>query len=90
MTRRQSLFLTVNVLGGMAVLGSYAWGIGTHSGNAQALWGGIEDRMRIVYTENMLPAEALERGAALAVPDRVERRFPGRIQSLDAPDLRGY
>jgi len=43
-------FLLVNVIGGVAVLGSYAWGIATHPESAGALWGTLPDAVIPFYT----------------------------------------
>ena len=48
--------LTINVLGGVAVLGSYAVGITEHPGQTDLLWGTLPDSARGLYTANMLPA----------------------------------
>jgi hypothetical protein len=45
--------LWLNVVGGIAVLGSYAHGIATHPGASSALWGGVPQALRPVYTLNM-------------------------------------
>jgi hypothetical protein len=50
--------LWLNVLGGIAVLGSYAHGIATHPGASSAVWGGVPETLRPVYTLNMLLAAA--------------------------------
>ncbi len=50
--------LGINVVGGLAVLGSYAYGILTHYNPGTALWGGVPERLRPVYTANM-PLAAL-------------------------------
>lgn len=52
----RTLLLVVNVLGGLAVLGSYAWGIVTHPAPAEALWGGVPASWRPWYGLSMLPA----------------------------------
>lgn len=51
-------FVAINVLGGLAVLGSYAWGFAAHRETAGALWGGVPDGLRPLYTANMLLAAA--------------------------------
>jgi hypothetical protein len=38
------------------VLGSYAWGLGTHPGSGAALWGGTPGAWQRLSTANMLPA----------------------------------
>ena len=48
--------LGLNVVGGAAVLGSYAWGIAGHSNPGAALWGGVPEALRPVYTASMLSA----------------------------------
>jgi len=54
--RLKILTLAIVVLGGAAVLGSYAWGIFFHPSRGAGLWGGVPDAWRPVYTANMLPA----------------------------------
>lgn len=51
-------FVSINVLGGLAVLGSYAWGFAAHRETAGALWGGVPDALRPLYTANMFLAAA--------------------------------
>jgi hypothetical protein len=48
--------LAINVVGGIAVLGSYAHGMATHPGTAGAVWGGVPGGLRPVYTVSMLLA----------------------------------
>ena len=48
--------LAINLLGGIAVLGSYAIGLVTHPGAGGALWGGVPDSLRPLYTTGMLLA----------------------------------
>jgi len=48
----------INVVGGLLVLGSYAQGIITHPANRDALWGGVPESVRPVYTAGMLLAAA--------------------------------
>jgi len=50
--------LWINLLGGVAVLGSYAHGLLTHPETSGELWGGVPDALRPVYTLNMLLAAA--------------------------------
>jgi hypothetical protein len=54
---RQSL-LVLNVLGGMAVLGSYVWGIQSHPETSGQVWGGVPESLRPLYTVCMLLAAA--------------------------------
>jgi hypothetical protein len=50
--------LWINVLGGIAVLGSYAHGFGTHPTASEALWGGVPQGIRPLYTVGMVSAAA--------------------------------
>ncbi len=54
----RTLFLLLNVIGGMAVLGSYAWGIGLFPELREAFWGGVPEGLRGVYSINMIFAAA--------------------------------
>lgn len=54
--RQRRRFLAINVLGGIAVLGSYAYGFVVHPDEVGVLWGGVPDAMRSFYTANMLAA----------------------------------
>lgn len=57
MTTRRSLVL-LNVVGGAAVLGSYALMLATHPGVGDALWGGVPRTWVPLYTASMLTATA--------------------------------
>lgn len=48
----------INVIGGVAVLGSYALGIWTHPETAGDVWGGVPEWLRPSYTVSMLTAAA--------------------------------
>ncbi|RIK94813.1 MAG: hypothetical protein DCC71_23110 [Proteobacteria bacterium] len=48
----------LNVLGGLAVLGSYAWGVALAPALRTGLWGGVPEELRGLYTVNMLLAAA--------------------------------
>ena len=58
MSARKWLLLLINLLGGGAVLGSYAWGISTHSNATDTLWGGVPLSIRPFYTAGMIVAAA--------------------------------
>lgn len=58
MTPSRRSLLWLNVLGGSAVLGSYAWGLGGHPELRGALWGGVPEALRPLYTASMLLAAA--------------------------------
>ena len=48
--------IAMNVLGGLCVLGSYAHGFITHPAQRTAIWGGVPESLRPVYTVAMLLA----------------------------------
>lgn len=49
-------FAWINVLGGLAVLGSYAWGLSSHPETRSDVWGGVPASLQGLYTLNMLLA----------------------------------
>jgi hypothetical protein len=51
-------FVWLNLLGGAAVLASYAHGLATHPGRGGAVWGGVPEGLRPLYTVSMLLAAA--------------------------------
>ncbi len=51
-------FLLINLVGGVAVIGSYVLGLRGASGGASALWGGVSERLRPVYTLSMVLSAA--------------------------------
>jgi len=56
---RQNLALALlNALGGVAVLGSYAYAFSYSSELRAGLWGGVPDSLQPIYTGNMLLAAA--------------------------------
>lgn len=55
-TRRSLLWL--NAVGGAAVLASYGVGIGSGAISGDALWGGVPESLRPLYTINMFLAAA--------------------------------
>jgi len=46
----------INLLGGLLVLGSYAWGFLVHPNAGEILWGGVPAILRPVYTISMFLA----------------------------------
>lgn len=58
MDKTKIILLIVNILGGAAVLGSYALGLKAHPGQGNALWGGVPAGIRPFYGLNMLFAAA--------------------------------
>jgi hypothetical protein len=58
MNTQQLALGLINVVGGILVLGSYAHGIITHPANRDAIWGGVPETIKPLYTANMLFAAA--------------------------------
>lgn len=54
--RLRIIFLIVNLVGGVAVLGSYAYGLLTEPALRGRLWGGIPELWKPLYTVNMFLA----------------------------------
>jgi hypothetical protein len=48
------VLLLINILGGVAVIGSYVLGLRGDSGGSNALWGGVPSGIRPVYTVSMV------------------------------------
>ncbi|MBN2077889.1 MAG: hypothetical protein JW838_02920 [Spirochaetes bacterium] len=55
--REKIILVLVNIIGGVAVLGSYAWGILTRT-DAGALWGGVPESVMPLYSVSMFTAAA--------------------------------
>jgi hypothetical protein len=53
---QKKAMLSINVVGGVAVLGSYAHGLLSHPGDGTALWGGAPQEVRSLYAAGMLLA----------------------------------
>jgi hypothetical protein len=56
--RAKVTLLGINIVGGIAVLGSYLWGILANSGTTTALWGSVPASFLPVYTASMFAAAA--------------------------------
>jgi hypothetical protein len=56
MTREKTLFLTLLVLGGIAVVASYVYGFLTNPGSRWEIWGGVPSSLQPLYTISMLLA----------------------------------
>jgi hypothetical protein len=48
------ILLIINVIGGAAVIGSYIFGLRGQSGGANALWGGVPENIRPIYTFSII------------------------------------
>ena len=74
--------LFINVVGGLGVLGSYAWGLSTHPGAGAALWGGTPEAWQRLSTANMLPAALGYMGFTIYLllqPHPEHKRVLGRL-----------
>ena len=58
MHRDRRVMAWINVIGGVAVLGSYAHGIWTHPEITGEVWGGVPEWLKPFYTVSMLTAAA--------------------------------
>jgi hypothetical protein len=58
MHRQVRSLIALNVVGGIAVLVSYAIGLGSASSAGDALWGEVPESLRSFYTNNMFAAAA--------------------------------
>lgn len=56
MNPQQQLLAVINVAGGIAVLGSYAYCLAAHPESRDGLWGGVPLAARPFYTASMLSA----------------------------------
>lgn len=56
--RLRRWLIAVILIGGLAVLGSYLWGMLARPDAAQILWGGVPQQIQPYYTVNMLLAAA--------------------------------
>jgi hypothetical protein len=54
LTTQQVILLVINIVGGIAVIGSYIYGLNAQSGGANVLWGGVPSGIRPVYTVSMI------------------------------------
>ena len=58
MKAHKTALFVINVLGGIAVIGSYIYGLMTHPGQGNDLWSGVPEAIRGVYGLSMLFAAA--------------------------------
>ncbi|MDD4923481.1 MAG: hypothetical protein PHF74_01430 [Dehalococcoidales bacterium] len=54
MNRQKVTLLLINVIGGIAVIGSYIYGLNAHSAGAAVLWGGVPQSIQPVYAVSMI------------------------------------
>ena len=58
MHSQKRLMIIINILGGAAVIASYVYGLLTHPGSSEVLWGGVPQQIRPFYTAVMFLAAA--------------------------------
>ena len=58
MLKQTQLILIINIVGGVLVLGGYAWGLITHPYTRDSIWGGIPESWKPYYTISMFFAAA--------------------------------
>ena len=56
MDSSKGTMLWINVIGGVGVLGSYAYGLMTHPATRNEIWGGVPEWLKPYYTASMLAA----------------------------------
>ena len=56
MPKSKTFLFIVNLVGGIAVLGSYVYGLASHPGQGAMLWGAVPESVRGPYTAMMFPA----------------------------------
>ena len=54
MVAQHVILLIINVIGGIAVIGSYILGLNAQSGGANVLWGGVPSGIRPIYGISMI------------------------------------
>lgn len=54
MATQQIVLLIINVIGGIAVIGSYIYGLNAQSGGSNILWGGVPENIRPIYFVSMI------------------------------------
>ncbi len=82
---KKSLIL-INVLGGLAVLGSYILGFLTHPDAGEVLWGGVPLSLRPLYTVSMF----LAAGGYFAFTIYILHLNPNEVTIFDRPGYRVF
>ena len=54
MNRQKVTLLLINVIGGIAVIGSYIYGLNAQSAGAAVLWGGVPTNIQPIYAVSMI------------------------------------
>lgn len=56
MAIQQIILLVINIIGGVAVIGSYIYGLNAQPAGANILWGGVPGNIRPIYSISMVLA----------------------------------
>ncbi len=56
MSSAKIILLLINIVGGVSVLGSYVYGLMTHPGQGNELWGAVPKALQPMYTLSMFSA----------------------------------
>ncbi len=86
MNPQKRTLIWINALGGIAVLGSYAWSVLAHPGSGGDFWGGVPAAMQSGYTVTMLLAVA----GYFAFTRFVFRLRPAQVKIADRFDYRSF
>ena len=54
MNRQKIVLLLINITGGIAVIGSYIYGLNAGTGGTSVLWGGVPENIQPVYAVSMV------------------------------------
>ena len=84
METEQSILAVVNIIGGIAVLGSYALGIRSHPDTKGKAWGGVPAGLKPYYTLSMLLAAAGYLAFAYLILFEVD---PDEIETMGGADF---
>jgi hypothetical protein len=78
--------ILINIIGGLAVLVSYAWGFLTYPNAGEVLWGGVPVTLRPLYTVSMFLAAA----GYFAFSLYILSLNPGETKTLNRPGYRVF
>ena len=54
MNRQKIILLLINIAGGIAVIGSYIYGLNAQSAGTAVLWGGVPENIQPIYAVSMI------------------------------------
>ena len=88
MSLEKKIMLIINVIGGIAVLGSYVYGIWAHPNNVNALWGDFSPKVKDIYIINIWLAVAgyffLTYFLLIQEPSQIKIDIAGNIYSFSS------